>query len=66
MTNRDLLKSHPNRIVLDAMSGCYKYIKAEESVWRTKNLLEEGADVLVVIGGGISAVYESRNWPVSL
>ena len=28
-TRTDLIKAHPNRIVLDAMSGSFKYIQEE-------------------------------------
>lgn len=51
LTRSDLIKSHPNRIVLDAMSGSYKYIKADESVWKAKELFEEGIDILLVTQG---------------
>ncbi len=51
LTRSDLIKSHPNRIVLDSMSGSYKYIKAEESVWKAKELSDEGTDVLLITQG---------------
>jgi len=41
LTKTDLIISHPNRIVLDTMSGSFKYIEAEESVWKAKELFEE-------------------------
>ncbi|MDS1030864.1 GGDEF domain-containing protein [Bacillota bacterium LX-D] len=48
LTRSDLIKTHPNRIVLDAMSGSYKYIEADESVWEAKELLEgQGTDILL-------------------
>jgi len=49
LTKRDLIKSHPNRIVLDAMSGSYKYIEADESVWKANELFEDqSTDILLV------------------
>ena len=52
LTRGDLIKSHPNRIVLDAMSGSFQYIGADESVWKAKELLEdEEADILLVTQG---------------
>lgn len=52
LTKDDLIKAHPNRIVLDAMSGSFKYIGVDESVWKAKELLEDGgADVLLVAQG---------------
>lgn len=52
LTRSDLIKSHPNRIVLDAMSGSYKYIKADEPVWKAKELFEdEETDILLATQG---------------
>lgn len=51
LTRNDLIMSHPNRIVLDAMTGSYKCIEAGESVWKAKELLEEGTDLLLVFQG---------------
>lgn len=49
LTRNDLIKSHPNRIVLDAMSGSFKYIEADEPVWKAKELFEaEDTDLLLV------------------
>jgi len=52
LTKKDLIKAHPNRIVLDAMYGSYKCIDAYESVWKAKELLDEGTDVLIINRGG--------------
>lgn len=52
LTRSDLIKSHPNRIVLDAMSGSCKYIEADEPVWKAKELFEaEDIDMLLVTQG---------------
>lgn len=52
LTRNDLIKSHPNRIVLDAMSGNCKYIEADEPVWKAKELFEaEDTDILLVTQG---------------
>lgn len=48
ITEWNLIKSHPNRIALDAMSKRFKYIKAQESVWKAKELFEKEIDVLFV------------------
>lgn len=52
LTRGDLIKSHPNRIVMDAMSGSYKFIGAGESVWKAKKLLDEGNDILIITKEG--------------
>lgn len=52
LTRNDLIKSHPNRIVLDAMSGSCKYLEADEAVWKAKELFEaEDTDLLLVTQG---------------
>jgi len=52
LTKSDLIKSHPNRIVLDAMSGSYKCIEADQSVWKAKELFEtQDTDILLVAQG---------------
>lgn len=52
LTRNDLIKSHPNRIVIDAMSESSKYIEADETVWKAKELFEaEDTDILLVTKG---------------
>lgn len=52
LTRRDMITAHPNRIVLDAMSGNCEYIEACESVWKARELLDAaGVDVLFVTKG---------------
>lgn len=52
LTRNDLIKSHPNRIVIDAMSESSKYIEADETVWKAKELFEaEDTDILLVTQG---------------
>ena len=49
LTRRDMMTAHPNRIVLDAMSGNCEYIGASESIWKAKELFDaSGVDILVV------------------
>ena len=49
LTRNDLMKSHPNRIVLDAMSGSFRYIGVNESVWKAKEIFyKDNADILLV------------------
>ncbi len=53
LTRKDLIKSHPNRIVLDAMTGNLKYIEFDKSIWKANDLLqEETVDILLVIQEG--------------
>lgn len=50
LTKNDLIKSHPNRIVLDAMTGNFKYIEFNESIWKANDFLkDEKIDILLVI-----------------
>ncbi|WP_313563293.1 GGDEF domain-containing protein [Ruminiclostridium cellobioparum] len=52
LTRNDLITAHPNRIVLDAMSGRCKYIDENESVWSAKELFEdESSQILIVTHG---------------
>lgn len=49
LTRNDLIKSHPNRIALDAMSGSYGCIEADQPVWKAKEFFEAGdTDILFV------------------
>lgn len=52
LTRNDLIKSHPNRIVMDAMSGSFECIEADEPIWKAKELFEvEDMDILLVTQG---------------
>lgn len=52
LTRNDLIKAHPNRIVLDAMSGSCECVNADESVWKAKELFDAaGVDLLFVMEG---------------
>lgn len=52
LTKSDLIKTHPNRIALDAMSGNYKCIEANQPVWKAKELFEaQDTDILLVVQG---------------
>ncbi|MCR4436905.1 MAG: GGDEF domain-containing protein [Clostridiales bacterium] len=49
LTRNDLIKAHPNRIALDAMSGAVKYIEHDESIWKAKEALDaKDTDMLLV------------------
>lgn len=53
LTRNDLIKAHPNRIALDAMTGKFKEIQANESIWKAKEALDMGgADLLLVTHEG--------------
>jgi diguanylate cyclase (GGDEF)-like protein len=46
----DLVKSHPNRIVADAMSEKFMYIAPEMTVWEAKEMFDEHCVELLLIG----------------
>lgn len=49
LTMKDLVKTHPNRIAIDAMSGNFAYISERESIWKAKEILDKKSiDMLLV------------------
>lgn len=49
LTRNDLIKAHPNRIVLDAMTGKFKKIDISASIWNAKEAFDiENSDLLLV------------------
>lgn len=49
----ELLATHPNRIIADAMSKEYVVVSAKDSIWSAVNIIEENnADFLFVIDKG--------------
>ena len=62
ITYKDLLRTHPNRIVADAMRGEPVIVPAEMPLWQAKELFEEtGLDVFLVEEKGRLSGILSRN-----
>ena len=62
ITYKDLLRTHPNRIIADAMRGEPVTVPAEMSLWQAKEIFEEtGADVVLVQEEGRLSGILSRN-----
>ncbi|MDR3599234.1 MAG: GGDEF domain-containing protein [Desulfosporosinus sp.] len=62
ITYKDLLRTHPNRIVADAMRGEPVTVPAEMPLWQAKELFEEtGLDVFLVEEEGRLSGILSRN-----
>ena len=62
ITYKDLLRTHPNRIVADAMCQEPVIIPAEMPLWEAKERFEDtGLDVLLVEGEGLLSGILSRN-----
>ncbi|MHB8072262.1 diguanylate cyclase [Desulfosporosinus fructosivorans] len=62
ITYKDLLRTHPNRIIADAMRGVPVTVPAEMPLWQAKELFEEtGLDVFLVEEQGQLSGILSRN-----
>lgn len=62
ITYKDLMKSHPNRIIADAMHGEPITVPADMPLWQAKELFEEtGQDVFLVEEAGRLSGILSRN-----
>ncbi|HWQ41524.1 MAG TPA: GGDEF domain-containing protein [Desulfosporosinus sp.] len=62
ITYKDLLLTHPNRIIADAMRGEPVTVSAEMPLWQAKELFEEtGLDVFLVEAEGRLSGILSRN-----
>lgn len=62
ITYKDLLRTHPNRIIADAMRGEPVIVPAEMPLWQAKELFEEtGLDVFLVEEKGTLSGVLSRN-----
>lgn len=62
ITYKELLKTHPNRIIADAMRGEPVTVPAEMPLWQAKELFEEtGLDVFLVEEEGRLSGILSRN-----
>ncbi|MDK2820924.1 MAG: hypothetical protein PWP31_889 [Clostridia bacterium] len=49
ITNKELIKAHPNRIAADAMTDSYVNININTSIWEAKELFEKkNVDILLV------------------
>ncbi|HZK84759.1 MAG TPA: GGDEF domain-containing protein [Desulfosporosinus sp.] len=62
ITYKDLLRTHPNRIIADAMQGELVTVPAEMPLWQAKEIFEEtGLDVVLVQDEGRLSGILSRN-----
>jgi diguanylate cyclase (GGDEF)-like protein len=62
ITYKDLLRTHPNRIIADAMQGEPVTVPAEMPLWQAKEIFEEtGLDVFLVEEKGRLSGILSRN-----
>jgi len=62
ITYKELLRTHPNRIIADAMRGKPVRVPAEMPLWQAKELFEEtGLDVFLVEEKGLLSGILSRN-----
>jgi diguanylate cyclase (GGDEF)-like protein len=50
LTYWDLVKSHPNRIVADAMSDQFIYIAPDTPVWKAKEILDKDCVEILLVG----------------
>ncbi len=50
LTYWDLVKSHPNRIVADAMSDQFIYIAPDTPVWKAKEIFDKACIELLLVG----------------